>query len=438
VDDTDLLQVNDTVDEVVEHMQQKLNEWNELVGVTGGILAPPKCWWYLVTFQYISGKWKAVSPQENFQLWLTDESKKRVTIDCIDPSVGNNMLGVHLAPDGNTTDHVQALRGKAERWVKSIQSSRANTEEVWTAMHRTIPFSICYSLPAVTLSKDDCRYITAPLTKHGLSCAGIVSTIPSAVKVGSISMGGLGIVDPYIHMGVSQIENFISNTWQKTPTGILQEISLDDFALELGVAVPWTHEALQTGLKYAMTNSWIRHMVKFSLEFDIKIDFRTSHMFRPKRTQDKTIMDIARGYTDKASTLQSINKIRMALQVIWISDILTADGRNIDPRWLFPVHHKIRRNEYQWPLIHHLSQKDWQIWRAWAHHVEGEHVMHPNYEVWQCAQSDWVSTWDSFTTLNDELLYISPIGVQDGQDTLFNQDAKDDCLATFGITYVVT
>jgi hypothetical protein len=161
-------------------------------------------------------------------------------------------------------------------------------------------------------------------------------------------------------------------------------------------------------------------------------------MFRPKRTQDKTIMDIARGYTDKASTLQSINKIRMALQVIWISDILTADGRNIDPRWLFPVHHKIRRNEYQWPLIHHLSQKDWQIWRAWAHHVEGEHVMHPNYEVWQCTQSDWVSTWDSFTTLNDELLYISPIGVQDGQDTLFNQDAKDDCLATFGITYVVT
>jgi len=122
------------------------------------------------------------------------------------------MLGVHLAPDGNTKDQVRALRQKTEKWVENIRSSTANAEEVWTAMHRTIPFSICYPLPAVTLTPEECTYIMAPLTTFGLPLAGIVSTIPKVIKVGSVDMGGLGIVDPYIHMGVSHIENYISNT----------------------------------------------------------------------------------------------------------------------------------------------------------------------------------------------------------------------------------
>jgi Reverse transcriptase (RNA-dependent DNA polymerase). len=73
VDDTDLLQVNNTVEEVVHYMQRKLTEWNQAVGITGGILSPSKCWWYLITFKYIAGRWKAVAPQRDFQLWLKNE-----------------------------------------------------------------------------------------------------------------------------------------------------------------------------------------------------------------------------------------------------------------------------------------------------------------------------------------------------------------------------
>jgi Reverse transcriptase (RNA-dependent DNA polymerase). len=55
VDDTDLLQINNAVEEVIRHMQKKLDEWCEVIGVTGGILSPSKCWWYLVTFEYVAG-----------------------------------------------------------------------------------------------------------------------------------------------------------------------------------------------------------------------------------------------------------------------------------------------------------------------------------------------------------------------------------------------
>jgi hypothetical protein len=240
-------------------MQKKLRDWNDAIGVTGGILSPSKCWWYLVTFRYISGQWKAVSPDTKFNLWLRNDKKNKIAISQIDPSIGTTMLGVHLAPDGNTKDHIVALRAKADAWAKNITSSRANSEEVWTALHRTIPFSMSYSFTVVTLTAEECQRIMAPIIMKGLPCAGVVSTIPKAFHMGPIAMGGLGLLDPYIHMGVSKIENFISNTWQKTPTGTLLEVTIDDLALELGLHTPWDQEQLYIGMLYARTHSWIRH-----------------------------------------------------------------------------------------------------------------------------------------------------------------------------------
>jgi Reverse transcriptase (RNA-dependent DNA polymerase). len=333
VDDTDLLQINDTVEEVVQYMQQKILDWNDNIGVTGGVLSPSKCWWYLVTFQYIAGKWKAVSPQGDFTLWLKNESKKRVEIDKIHPSQGINMLGVHIAPDGNNRDQVKALRLKVETWVNNVRSSRANMEEVWTALHRTIPFSVCYPLPAVTLTPEDCKYIMAPITKYGLPLTGIASTTPTAVKVGSLEMGGLGVIDPYVFMGTSQIENFVSNTWRKSPTGMLQEITLEDFALEMGLSMPWTTAKLQQGLLYATTHSWIRQLVQFTVSNAISIDYQLTHELIPKRDRDKTIMEAAFEYKTHKPFLKSINNIRMLTKVICLSDLVTADGRRVEDTW---------------------------------------------------------------------------------------------------------
>jgi hypothetical protein len=114
VDDTDLLHVDQAVEEVVRYMQKKLDVWNEAISATGGILSPSKCWWYLVTFEYIAGKWKARTPdQQDFQLWVKDESNTTVSLKKIEPYIGTKMLGVKLAPDGNNKDHVEMLREKA-------------------------------------------------------------------------------------------------------------------------------------------------------------------------------------------------------------------------------------------------------------------------------------------------------------------------------------
>ena len=60
-----------------------------------------------------------------------------------------------------------------------------------------------------------------------------------------LAAGGLGMINPILHIRVSQIVNFISNTWQRTQWGILLEIVLDDFALEIGMVTPWTQHKVE-------------------------------------------------------------------------------------------------------------------------------------------------------------------------------------------------
>jgi hypothetical protein len=113
----------------------------------------------------MSGKWMACQPLQEFKLRIKDELKRNKEVQQIHTSEGINMLGVYMSPDGNNRDQVAALWAKAEHWAKCMKESSANKTEVWTSLHCTIPFSICYPLPTVTLTEKGCKYIMATVNK---------------------------------------------------------------------------------------------------------------------------------------------------------------------------------------------------------------------------------------------------------------------------------
>jgi hypothetical protein len=388
-------------------MQKKITAWVDAIGVTGGILAPHKCWWYLVTFEYKQRQWKACLPREDFRLWIKSPHSRKVEVTKLDPGHSMNMLGVYLSPDGNTKQHVRYLREKAQRWAMDISSSSANREEVWTVLHRTIPFAMAYSLSATTLTKEDCKYIMAPIHKVGLPKAGITATIPAAIRAGPFNRGGLGILDAYTHMGASKVDTLVSNIWKGTPTGRLLELALEDLALEIGLQDPWQLHTLKQGLKYATTPSWIRHLFEFTTTNNIYIHLNIP-LFQTPRTNDKTIMEAALQYTLQPQLLKSINIVRMALQVVWLSDISSATGTHLDSR-CFTLHQKFpRRNNYRWPTQHYVTAKDWRIWRQWLHSltVGNYHRLSEPLGVWKVYDPDWIGLWDCFVNESEEELYI--------------------------------
>ena len=56
-------------------------------------------------------------------------------------------------------------------------------------------------------------------------------------------------------------------------------------------------------------------------------------MLEPQRTHDRALMAIASQFYADSSTLTSINMVRMAHQIIHLSDICTADGQYLNSHY---------------------------------------------------------------------------------------------------------
>jgi hypothetical protein len=215
------------------------------------------------------------------------------------------------------------------------------------------------------------------------------------------------MLDPYIHMGVSQIETIVTQVWQGTPTGQLIALALDDIVLEMGLPNVWQQENLRLGLLYSSTTSWIRHVLQFALDNNITFEMDVI-WFARRRQWDRAIMQAALQYTNHVATLQSINTVRMALNVVWISDITNANGTSLDSRWLTPLRTLPHRNEHKWPCQHSTKPKDWSIWQKFLTALcqnNSRMLLHP-VGKWQLSHREWIDTWECFITDNDEELFI--------------------------------
>jgi hypothetical protein len=97
----------------------------------------------------------------------------------------------------------------------------------------------------------------------------------------------------------------------------------------------------------------------------------------------------------------------MAMNVVWLSDITTADGRSIDPNWLKHNSNYPQRNDHKWPLKHHTNAEDWTTWRRWIKTLCRDrtlYLIHP-LGSWIVKQDNWIANWDCFVTSSGELLY---------------------------------
>jgi Reverse transcriptase (RNA-dependent DNA polymerase). len=147
VDDTDLIQIGNKMVVAVRRMQRLLNFWTSLIEVTGGLLAPEKCWTYMVDYIFRKGKWTTCNHQQEHALCIPTTSNRQHVIQQVDTHTGSNMLGVVMSPNGNNRDHILVLQRKAQTWANNIRRTMSrNMEEVWTALHTTIPYSLSYSL----------------------------------------------------------------------------------------------------------------------------------------------------------------------------------------------------------------------------------------------------------------------------------------------------
>ena len=57
-----MIQLDDDIEATQSQIKFEISEWEDLIRITGGCLAPDKREWYLVDYEWMQGKQKCTNP----------------------------------------------------------------------------------------------------------------------------------------------------------------------------------------------------------------------------------------------------------------------------------------------------------------------------------------------------------------------------------------
>ena len=109
VDDCDLIKSGEDPLTVARSMQRVIQQWGDLMEVTGGALASDTTYWYLLEILWKRGKWIAADTPLEFDLIV-------VSLNRLFCSTASEMLGIWMAPHGCKKKMIQEMRKSAVEW----------------------------------------------------------------------------------------------------------------------------------------------------------------------------------------------------------------------------------------------------------------------------------------------------------------------------------
>ena len=361
VDDSDLIQSGSCPLVIAADMQKALGKWEKLMRVNGGVLAPDKSWWYLVEFVWSKGKWAYNDAGETLDLIAQDMHGKSLSLKYLLHNEAKEMLGVFLAPDGNNVKQLEEMTTARDNWMDKFRFGILEPEDHWMAFGTRIFKKLEYPLPALTLTRDECDKLMSPLLQQTLSFSGVCRTIPKEVRHGPVNRGGLGLPDLFIRQGCMRVQTMVEHLWLKTPTGKLIKHSLEGLKLEVGISTSLFERQFAVYGKGLNTSTWLSHTWEFMSEHNISYVEPLGNL-ETFRQGDKCIMDVllTEGYT-KAQCM-TLNRCRMFLQVINLSEIVNAEGTEL---LIGSINGNKRPslNKLNWPAQQSPPRSEWKLWQ---------------------------------------------------------------------------
>jgi hypothetical protein len=160
VDDTSLgftLAREHSYNKIIGRLQQVAQTWEHLLYLSGGKLNLAKCSWYVMYWEWESGRPRLCKTQPTdptIQLYqVSQASTTAIRRTSVDEST--IMLGVYLNPNGDFGHHIKQLRQKSERYASHIATSRLTATDI-RIFHQSIYIpAMRYSLPALAVDEEE-------------------------------------------------------------------------------------------------------------------------------------------------------------------------------------------------------------------------------------------------------------------------------------------
>ena len=365
VDDTDILIAADEIDQSIQEVQSKsqraASAYQKGVQQTGGNVRPDKCRWYLVAFQWKAGKWSYIKNMSE-NIILEDENGKECIITRLEAHQGFKGLGVVTAPDGNWKDHVDYLiNEKIKPWNKSIQTSYLQRQDVYRAAFTSIFKTIDYTLPATYMDTKQCKAINTELHKKFLPKIGIDVHLPLVYRYAPKKFQGLNSLNVEDKQFIEKMKMFLMHASTDTQLGKSIHLILEAMHIQIGTNFP-IFSLNYDKYQCLSEKGWITHLWEMTHKYNIQLK---GYYEKPSvsRINDYALMDrLVEMDLHNENDMIKINRCRIFLNVMNLSDIANGNGNRISHHILNHRKDPDRISKYQWPHQPYPTKNEWDAW----------------------------------------------------------------------------
>jgi hypothetical protein len=274
--------------------------------------------------------------------------------------------------NGKMKPQVDELQRKADEWANKVKEGWMDRRLAWTCLRSMIWPSLSYPLRVCSISKNQGDAIIVQLYQALLPELGLQRKFPKIWRYAPCRFQALALPHPYFVQGQEQICLFQQLGLSNEISGGLLCISLDQAQFELGRNVPLLQDDYKTWGFLLTQNLWIGSMWEFCDEYKITLEASRSQAPEIQRDNDIFIMQLFEAHFNFTGIVQerqqqwrALNRCRLSLQVLFLSDITSGDGTCIE-RDYFHYHGTATRplsSQWEWPL-QQPARDDWDLWHA--------------------------------------------------------------------------
>jgi hypothetical protein len=205
--------------------------------------------------------------------------------------------------------------------------------------------------------------VLVPVLKTCLLRASMASTFPQIILFGPTKYQGRGLEHPWYNQELQKIQVLWEAASYPTLVAEMVQPCFELLRMELGVPDDIT-EVSFARMGRATTKTWIKTVWRSA----IKLGFQIHDSYaRPQlmRANDCFLMRVFEGREDYSpGQLKMLNEVRMFQEVITMSDITTACGKNLLMDAYNGTLKESNLHHYSWPKKQSsLSPSHWALWK---------------------------------------------------------------------------
>lgn len=404
---------------LVHNLQQLAQEWERLLYSTGGALNLQKCFWFLLSWKWEQGKAKLQS-QSSFpaQLTMTSGADPNPTvIKRIEPTDTFRTLGVHVTPDGTSKGAFTILQDIALNYASILTGTHVTRQEALTTYIQYILPKLRYQPPLLALTLKQCDTLQSIILKAVLPKLHINRHTARSIVHGPIELGGLALPHIYTMQGVDKLNLLLGHLRLQDRTGQLIHADLSYLQLLSGSGTMVLN--LNQAQYSWVEQGWLSSVWTFANNSSLQFVYPNQWVPTLPRAQDQYIMEYFLQMDFSNNTMQRLNRCRLYLQAITISDITSACGAYILSAAKTGSVAPIRQSTLNWVYQGKPSKTDWSVWKSALEHLERgdrlrqplgqwvqpthqlwEYYYHPMTDILYYAKADTILSYNSFVRPN--------------------------------------